>query len=143
MKTFTRRAVLAVLAGLAWVPGSVVAQDPRAAIVQKVARDWLVLADNLDADATWKAAGTRFQNAITAANWAGSLKKSRGSRGIVNQRAVAATTFASSFPGLPPGGTYALVRFRTSFSNHPGGGEDVTLEMGSDSTWRVIGYAIH
>ncbi|MEO8306189.1 MAG: DUF4019 domain-containing protein [Betaproteobacteria bacterium] len=144
MKTLlTRRAVLALLASLAWAPGAALAQDPHAVIVQKVARDWLVLADNLDADATWKAAGVRFQKAITAANWADSLKKARGARGTVIQRAVAGSTFASTFPGLPAGGTYALVRFRTSFSNPPSGSEDVTLEIGPDSTWRVIGYTIH
>jgi hypothetical protein len=138
----TRRSALGALAVLACLPGAVLAQDPRAVTVQRIAREWLVLADKVDAEATWKAAGARFQQAITAPKWAEQLAKARGTRGTVVQRAVAGTMFASSFPGLPPGGNYALVRFRTSFSNHPAGGEDVTLEMGPDSVWRVVGYVI-
>jgi hypothetical protein len=139
---FTRRAALATLVGLALAPRRAFAQDPRAAVVQKVARDWLALADKIDAAATWNAAGARFQQAITAAGWAESLRRGREPRGAIDQRAVIVTTLASAFPGLPAGGNYALVRFRTSFANHANGGEDVTLEMGPDSVWRVIGYVI-
>src|SRR5437870_3333513 len=41
------------------------AQDPRATLVQKTARDWLAVADRGDANASWNAAGKQFQNAIT------------------------------------------------------------------------------
>ena len=137
-----RRAAIATLFCLALAPAAAFAQDPRAATVQKVAREWVALADKVDAAATWNAAAPRFRQAITAASWADSLQKARGSRGELVQRAVVATTFASSFPGLPDNGTYALIRFRTSFSNHANGGEDVTLEMGPDAVWRVVGYLI-
>ena len=122
--------------------GLALAQDPRATPVQKAARDWLALTDKLDAAGTWKAAGSRFQDAITEARWAALLRRERESRGALLQRTAAATTFGSQLPGLPAGGNYALVRFRTSFANQPNSGEDVTLEQGPDSVWRVIGYVI-
>ena len=137
-----RRAVLAALAAMIALPGVAVAQDPRATAVQKVARDWLALADKIDTAGTWKAAGTRFQQAMPEARWAAMLKSARESRGALVQRTAAATTFGSQFGTLPPGGRYALVRFRTAFANHPNGAEDVTLEQGPDSAWRVIGYVI-
>src|SRR5512143_2629391 len=63
----TRRRALGMLACVVLVPRTAVAQDPRATVVQKVARDWLALADALDGTATWNAAGPRFQQAISAA----------------------------------------------------------------------------
>ena len=137
-----RRAALAALFFIVIVPGIAVAQDPRATQVQRVARDWLALADKLDTGATWKAAGPRFQDAISETRWAALLRRERQSRGAVVQRTASGTTFASSLPALPPGGSYALVRFRTSFANQPNSSEDVTLEQGADSVWRVIGYVI-
>ena len=139
---FTRRAMLATLACVLMFAGAASGQDPRAAVVQKVARDWLALADKLDAAATWTAAGLRFQQAITLAGWADGLRREREPRGAIVQRAMIATSFGSSFPGLPEGGTYALVRFRTSFANQADGREDMTLEVGADYGWHVIGYVI-
>lgn len=138
----TRRVVLAALALVMTAPGVAVAQDPRAIQVQKVARDWLALADKLDTAGTWKAAGPRFQDAISDTRWAALLRRERETRGALLQRTVVATTFGSSFPALPAGGSYAMVRFRTSFASQPNSGEDVTLEQGADSVWRVIGYVI-
>ena len=138
-----RRVAVATVACALLAPVAAFAQDPRAATVQQAAREWLVLADKLDATATWKAAGPRFQDAITVAHWAEGLQRQRAPRGAVVQRAVAATTFGSSFKGLPPGGNYALVQFRTSFAQKLGGGEHVTLERGADGVWRVIGYVIN
>jgi hypothetical protein len=138
----TRRAVLAAAAGVIAMPRLALAQDPRASQVQKVARDWLALADKLDAPGTWKTAGSRFQDTISESRWATLLKRERESRGALQQRTSAATTFASQLPALPPGGNYAIVRFRTAFANQPTSIEDVTLEQGTDSLWRVIGYVI-
>jgi hypothetical protein len=137
-----RRAALALLACTLLVVTTAFAQDPRAATVQRVAREWLLLADQLAAAASWKAAGPRFQQAITVPRWAVGLKREREPRGLVVQRAITATSFASSFPGLPEGGNYALVQFRTSFEKSPGGAESVTLELGADGAWQVIGYVI-
>ena len=137
-----RRATLAALACLLLPATGAIAQDPRAAQVQNVAREWLALADNLDAQATYKAAGPRFRQALTLQRWLESLRKQRGQRGATVQRAAASTVFAKTFPGLNDPGDYALIRFRTSFANETAGQESVTLEAGPDKTWRVIGYVI-
>ena len=137
-----RRALVAALVSAVAVPKIAFAQDPRATFVQKVARDWLALADKLDTTATWKAAGPRFQDAISETKWSALLRRERESRGAVVQRTLAGTRFGSNFPALPPGGTYAMVGFRTAFANQPISFEDVTLEQGSDSVWRVIGYVV-
>ena len=138
----TRRALFAALACAIAIPSVALAQDPRASQVQKVARDWLILADKFDAPASWKAAGPRFQAAISEESWATQLRKQRGARGAVMQRTIVATNFRSDVPQLPAGGSYAMVSFRTAFANEPNGTEDITLEQGPDSAWRVVGYVI-
>jgi Protein of unknown function (DUF4019) len=137
-----RRAVLTLLACALLAPQAVHAQDPRATTVQRVAREWLALVDKLDAAASWSAAGARFQEGMTPAQWADIVRRDREPRGTIVQRAVTATTFASSGPGLPDGGDYALVRFRSSFANLADGGEEVVLEVGPGYAWRVIGYML-
>ena len=137
-----RRAALALLVCVLLGSQTVTAQDPRAAAVQRVAREWLTLVDKLDAAASWSAAGARFQQGMTPAQWAGILQSDRAPRGAIVQRAVATTTFSSSGPGLPAGGEYALVRFRSSFANLADGGEEVVLEVGPDYAWHVVGYML-
>jgi hypothetical protein len=138
----TRRTLLAVLACALAAPSVALAQDPRASEAQRAARDWLALADKFDASGTWKAAGSRFQQSIPQERWAALLKREREARGTVVQRTTVATSFPSELPSLPAGGNYATIHFRTAFANEPNGSEDLTLEQGPGSAWRVIGYVI-
>ena len=137
-----RRAALALFACVLLVATTAFAQDPRATIAQNGAREWLLLADQLDATATWKAAGPRFQNAITVARWAEGLAREREPRGAIVRRTGAGTSFGTTLGGVPESGNFALVKFRSSFARRPDGEEHVTLELGADGTWRVIGYVI-
>jgi hypothetical protein len=141
-----RRTALVLLLGFvacaALVPQAARAQDPRAAATQRAARDWLALVDRLDAEASWKAAGERFRSAFAPAHWVDKLHREREARGAVVQRAVADTAFANSAVGLPDGGNYAIVAFRSSFANQTDAREEVMLEVGPDYAWHVIGYVI-
>ena len=65
-----RTALLLLLVCALLTPQAAIAQDPRAATVQRVAREWLTLVDKLDAAASWGAAGARFQQGMTTAQWA-------------------------------------------------------------------------
>jgi hypothetical protein len=116
------------------------AQDPRSALAQSAARDWLALTDRLDGAASWKAAGAKFRNAIPAEDWTAALKQVREPLGALTTRAVDSTRFEKSFPGLPDG-DYAIIVFRTSFANKASARETVTLEREGGS-WRVVGYLI-
>jgi hypothetical protein len=137
-----RRAALAALACALAAPRIAAAQDPRAALVQRIAREWLALVDKLDAAASWNAAGARFREAMTPALWSETLRREREPRGQLVQRAVIATSFGNSSPELPDGGSYALVEFRSSFANQLDSREQVTLEVEPDYAWRIIGYVI-
>ena len=121
--------------------GSAVAQDPRATTAQKEARRWLDLTDHGDAAESWRTAGKKFQNAITADRWADSLKQVRPPLGEVVERTLLSTQFTRSFPGAPDG-DYALLVFRSSFAKKIDSRETVTLEHEADGAWRVVGYFI-
>jgi hypothetical protein len=118
------------------------AQDAQSVMVQKIAREWLAMADKDDGEASWKAAGKKFQIAMPVAKWTPALADVHGPMGKVVQRAMIGTTFDKSFPGAPDG-EYATVEYRTAFENRSDNHETVTLEHEGDGVWRVIGYSIH
>ncbi len=137
-----RRVVVVMLAALASssiTPGAL-AQDPRALRAQEVAREWLALADRQDADATHRAAGAKFREALTVERWREALKRVRGPLGEMVQRTVLSTKLTRTLPGQPDG-DYALVAFRTSWTGKTVGRELVSLED-EGARWRVIGYVI-
>jgi len=141
-RTSHRRRTLALLACMVLAPHAALAQDPRATTVQRAAREWLALVDKQDGEASWKAAGARLQDSVTMPVWIETIRREREPRGALLQRAVTGTTFTDSVTGLPQGGTYAVVTFRTSFANQADSGEELILEVGAGYAWRVIGYVI-
>ena len=131
--------MLAALAASSIAPASL-AQDPRAVQAQEVARGWLALADRQAADATHRAAGAKFREALTVERWRGALARERGPLGELVQRTVMSTQLMRTLPGQPDG-DYALVAFRTSWTGKSVGRELVSLED-EGARWRVIGYVI-
>src|SRR5436190_23638585 len=142
MIRYFRAQRLFALICLGWlVAGAALAQDPRASAAQAAAREWLALADRSDAQASWNAAGQKFQAAMPATGWAAALAKARAPMGPVKSRTIFKTGFKSTFPGAPDG-DYALIIYTTSFANKAEGHETLTLEHESDGKWRVVGYFI-
>lgn len=136
-----RRAALAAIAGCCILLAPLAhAQDPRAAVVQDAAREWLAIVDRFDVDASFQAAGDKFREALKADGWAAAMKTVRQPLGAVVQRTAAQTQFVNQLPGHPPG-EYALIAFRTSFEKQAVARELVTLEV-DGYRWRVVGYTI-
>jgi len=149
MREAGRRRALLALAGAALAAaafalgpgatGTARAQDPRAAEAQRAARDWLALTDRFDSVGSREVAGKRFKDAMTADEWSLALRRERSPLGTLEQRTLLQTLFEKSFSGLPDG-DYALVSFRSAYSNRAEVRESVTLEREADGRWRVIGY---
>ncbi len=123
------------------LPGSAVAQDPRASAAQSAALAWLAMTERGDAAGSWGAAGKQFQKAITADKWGQALSKVRTPLGALVERSMLSTQFSKTFRGAPDG-DYAVLVFRTSFAKKIDSRETVTLEHETDGAWRVIGYSI-
>ena len=141
LRHFRTQRLLALICFAWFVTGAVLAQDPKASAAQAAARDWLALADRSDAQASWNAAGKKFQAAMPVTGWADALAKARTPMGSVKSRTIFKTDFTKSFPGAPDG-DYALIVYTTSFANKAEGYETLTLERESDGKWRVVGYSI-
>jgi len=143
IRSFRNRAQrsVAVICAAWLVAGFALAQDPKATAAQGAAREWLALADRADAQASWNAAGKKFQAAMPATGWADALAKARTPMGAVKSRTIFKTDFTKSFPGAPDG-DYALIVYTTSFAKKAEGHETLTLERESDGKWRVVGYFI-
>ena len=137
----TRRAALAALAGVALLAtGAAHAQDPRAAEAQQAARAWLAIADKLNPDAAYSAAGPKFRSVLELGKWREATRVVRAPLGAMEQRTVLLTTFQKTMLGQPDG-DYVLIAFRTAFANKPVSRELVSLER-VDNRWLVVGYVI-
>ena len=105
IRSFRNRAQrsVAVICAAWLVAGFALAQDPKATAAQGAAREWLALADRADAQASWSAAGKKFQAAMPVTGWADALAKARTPMGSVKSRTIFKTDFTKSFPGAPDG----------------------------------------
>jgi len=137
----TRRAALVALATFALGASPIAgAQDPRATEAQQAARTWLAVADKLDAEASYKAAGPKFRSALTPERWRDAVRLVRFPAGALVQRTVVSTQFVKTLKDQPDG-DYVLITFRTSWTNKTVGRELVSLER-IGGKWLVVGYVI-
>jgi len=133
-----RRRLLAALC-LACVASVALAQDPNVIAAQAAARQWLAFVDRGDAQASWGAAGKKFQSAISVAVWTEGLKKTQARLGTVTRRTAGPARFSKTLSGYPEG-DYAQILFSTTFANKATGRESLSMEREADGKWRVIGY---
>jgi hypothetical protein len=139
----SRRAMLRTMVAIACVAaGSSFAQDPKAGVAQKAAREWLAQTDKVDGAASYAAAGAKFKESVGVERWTEALQKARGPLGATEQRTIFETTFDKALPDGGPEGEFALVMYRTAFAKKADSVETVTLEREKDGVWRVIGYFI-
>ena len=124
------------------VTGVVSAQDPRAGMAQVAARDWLAKTDKLDAEGSYAAAGGKFREPITLAQWSAAIAQVRAPLGDVSQRAVVETAVDKVKSDGGADIEIVMLRFRTSFAKKAEVTEVMTLEHEADGVWRVIGYEI-
>jgi hypothetical protein len=112
--------------------------DPEA---ERVARDWLALADAGDAEATWAAAASLFREAVPEDQWARALTAARGPLGPVQTRTLHAAHPATELPGAPDG-EYVVFEFHTQFERKRAAVETVSPMRDEDGQWRVSGYYV-
>jgi hypothetical protein len=112
--------------------------DPAA---ERVAIDWLALADRGEAAASWEAAASLFRRAVSAQQWEQSLGAARAPLGAVVSRRLESARAATELPGAPDG-EYVVFQFNTTFEHKRAATETVTPMRDTDGQWRVSGYFI-
>lgn len=104
------------------------------------ARGWLALVDSSQWEQSWETAGTMFKSQLTAAQWTETVQPVRQPLGALVSRQLASTNLTDSLPGVPKG-EYAVLQFRTDFTDMKDTVETVTL-VKEASGWAVVGYFI-
>jgi hypothetical protein len=105
------------------------------------ARDWLALVDQGQYTANWDAAAPLFQASTTKQQWEGAVQGARGPLGGLGKRDLRAAEFKTSLPGAPAG-QYVVVYYDSAFAKKAAAREIVTLMLGADDTWKVVGYFV-
>ena len=105
------------------------------------AQAWLTLVDSADYSGSWKEASAYFRGTVTPENWENSMEAFRRPLGKVITREVMRAEESASLPGAPAG-TYAVVRFISSFEKKHSAVETVTFMLDNDGKWRAVRYFI-
>lgn len=109
--------------------------------VERVALDWLALADRGDAHESWATAASLFRRAVPEDEWARSLDVARSPLGALVSRRLQRARPAHELPGAPDG-DYVVFEFATEFAHKRSAVETVTPMRDADGQWRVSGYYI-
>lgn len=108
--------------------------------LERDALDWIKLIDEGDYAASWNAAGTTFQEGVTAEKWAEMADQVRAPLGTVSTRSLKAVTVQKDVPNAPKG-DYRFVQFDTKYTNSPYVLESVIM-YDEGGSWKVVGYFI-
>lgn len=108
---------------------------------ESAALKWLAAVDDGRYEDSWADAAQLLRNAVTAEQFAHSLKIALGPLGATKARKATASSYRTSLPGAPDG-EYVVVQFSTSFEKKQAAVETVTPMLDADGKWRVSGYYI-
>ena len=108
--------------------------------VTDISTSWLALVDAHDYVKSWEAASTLLQGRVPKNLWVTEGPTRRDPLGTVQSRSVQNVQFVSSLPGAPEG-QYAIVQFKTRFTQKADAVETVTL-VRENGIWKDAGYFI-
>ena len=140
MRSFISATILTL--SLAVAPSGVTAQSlgPREQAAASAAEAWLVHINAGMYEESWAQASPAFQSAVTAQQWAASVRQVLNQTGALVKREVSTVTPTTNPPGAPAG-EYMVVAYKSGFVSAPTAIETVVLrEEGSD--WKVVGYFV-
>lgn len=100
------------------------------------ARQWLVLVDRGDWNASWEATGQSFKALNTVETWSRVAQQVQGPLGAVKSRVLVGE---ETVPAPPYG--YQMVKFRTDYAKKAGAIETLSL-VREGGNWRVVGVTV-
>lgn len=139
-KKFLQRRVIPSLTAFLLTTLSTSLSAQPAIAPEEVAKGWLKLVDGGQAANSWAQAGNAFKARTSEQIWQAKLGFMRQSLGQIKSRKIASVQLSHSLLGAPDG-TYALVRFNSTFAHKSSALE--MLSLGNENNhWVVIGYSI-
>ena len=101
---------------------------------------WLSWVDSGKYDESWSHSSTLLRLQQLPDEWLARMKRLQAAYGAFSMRSVTGVSFSRSVQGLPDG-SYATVRFQSSFFRQRNATETVTLRFETDK-WRVVSYTL-
>lgn len=138
-KFFTVRALPALALVFGLFPMVVVA-GPREDAAVQAAEAWLLLVDEGQYAASWKATAPLFQKQVAEKAWEKMAAAVREPLGALRSRKLASAVLTHALPGAPDG-EYVVIQFQSSFANKAEAVETVTPMLDGE-VWKVSGYFI-
>jgi hypothetical protein len=108
--------------------------------VTRVALTWLAMIDAGNYDDSWSHASVLLRQQQMPDRWRARLGRVRDALGVISIRSEAGVSFSKSLPGFPDG-SYATVRFQSSFLKQRDVSESVSLRF-EDGHWRPVSYSL-
>jgi len=136
-------ALAAILAGAATQPVAAQqagSQPTREQAAQRAAEAWLALFDEGKYTESWKAAGSQFQQQITAEQWAQQGAAVVAQLGAFQRRELQDARYTTELPNVPAG-EYMVLMYSSAFANLPNAREVAILQL-EDGEWKVVGYFV-
>lgn len=137
-----RRSIVAAIAVVVCLVGSVVAADKPEDAAQAAAESWLRMVDAGDYAGSWDQAAKAFKGAVKQAAWVQMSGRVRTPLGKLVSRKLKSREYTEKMPGAPDG-KYVVIQYDTVFEHKASAVETITPMADPDGAWRVSGYFIH
>ena len=108
--------------------------------VARVSLHWLSLLDAGKFDESWSHSSTLLRLQQMPDQWNRRMKRLQDAYGALSMRSVSGVSFSRTMQGMPDG-SYATVRFQSSFFRQRNATETVTLRWETDK-WRIVNYVV-
>jgi hypothetical protein len=108
--------------------------------VAEISLKWLTFIDAGHYDDSWSHGSTLLRAQQMPDKWQARMKRLHDAYGDVSMRSVTGVSFSKSLPGFPDG-SYATVRFQSSFFKQRNASETVALRF-EDGQWRAVSYTL-
>ncbi len=140
MKTIRSFFIFLMIGSIVWTAQNGFAeQDTKPA--RQAAASWLALVDAENYSEAWKGFSSFFQERMTLPKWEEQVKSARSIFGKFESRTLKSATPAKTLPGAPDG-DYVVIQYDTTFEKKKEALETITLQLGKDGKWGVVGYFI-
>ena len=129
-------------ASLLWIVVPAVNKTPNNHVARQssvAAAEFLYLVDIEEYSHSWEVASETLKNMLSQETWNEKIAQIRDILGPVVERIHHEITYTDSASGVPEG-EYVVMTFVSRFKFRERVVETLTLMLGSDDQWRVVGY---
>lgn len=103
------------------------------------AAQFLLLVDTEEYTKSWEISSAKLKSMLTQQNWNEQITKIRSFLGPIVERIQHDITYTDSAGDVPPG-EYVVMTFISKFEFREGVIETITLILGDNDQWQVVGY---